>query len=384
MKINAEWLVESLGSHACAFNALSPRQMPKAVIDRCIENLRRRRIVLDSEDQDHRALANSVAGPLALASVSARAKLGECEIYLLPFPLCIAYSTRCENRNLIVIGSGMLDLVETVACSAHVIGSLPEEAQRIYPVSELAGMSLADIFSQFIFVLLFRFVYKDEFLPNIQGLASAQMIHDARVSAAGGAAFVLLHELAHLELHHAAKPVAPSIDIASSIPESLSQRQRQEHEADQAAIGYLESEWQEIGHFWRNCAFDFFVRLELMSGVFSETHPLALNRIFHLDEMMRSGSGFYDFAQRKNVNAILANGFSATLSSSAYSPDHMLNISRDTCLAILARIRQPLLQAGGPDIAPLLNGPGPSWKENFLQKGIAWEADDSSGGSDGH
>lgn len=373
MKIALNRLADSLDSPGCAFGALSSMQMPRARLDRCIENMRRRQQMLDSRDHDHCRFADWVAGPLALVSSTARARLQACEIYLLPYPVCTAYSTRMGERRLIVVSSGLLDLIETTTCSAHVIGSLPEATRHLFPVSELVGMSLADIVNQMLFVLLFRLAFQDGYRPNIQALATAQMIHDARVSAAGATAFVLLHELAHLELHHHTTQTAPAIDIASSIPEPLSPAQRQEHEADQTAIAYLEPQWREFGHYWRNCAFDFFVRLELMSGAFTKTHPLALNRIFHLDEKMKSGSGFYDFSGRLHINAALAEAFTTTERQHHRDPAHMLNLGRETCLAILAGIRQPLLQAGGPDLEPLLKAEGPSWQANMMEKGAPWQ-----------
>ncbi|CAA0099505.1 Uncharacterised protein [Halioglobus japonicus] len=329
---------------------------------------------LDSEDPALTALFDIVSEPLALVRPESRQALGECEVYVLPFPLCTAYSTRRDDRRIIIVGSGLLDLIETTAYSAHVIGALPHAADTCYPISALPDQTLANLFNTLVMTLLHHYFTGEGGLPNMKGLATPAMAHEARISSAGGIAFILLHELAHLEHHFGDAPIALDLSAGAAIEESLTPQQRQEHEADQIALDYLEPQWQDVGHFYLHSAFDFFTRLDLLSGQFQKTHPLTLNRLFHLDARVPPSARFYDADRRHRINQILATAFADTTARYSQGPDHVLNLRRETCLAILGLLRDPLLALGGPDVGVLFDGPGPSWQATLAMNGNPWRA----------
>lgn len=371
MVLDTQTLIHTLSAPTCVMGAMASRQIPQAQIDRYIAQIVRKRLQLDSQEPLN-ALFDIVSEPLALVRPEIRQALGECEVYVLPFPLCIAYSTRRDNRRIIVVGSGLLDLIETTAYSAHVIGSLPPEADTYYPIPALPDLTLANLLNTLVMLLLHHYFTSEGDLPNIRGLATPTMARQARISSAGGVAFILLHELAHLEHHLGDSPTALNAPIGTAIEESLTPQQRQEHEADQIALGYLEPQWKEVGHFYMHSAFDFFTRLELVSGEFQQTHPLTLNRILHLDALVPTGARFYHADRRHRVNQILATAFTDTTAHYSHGPDHVLNLRKETCLAILGLLRDPLLAVGGPDLGVLFEGPGPSWQGTLATDGNPW------------
>lgn len=373
--LTTEELINSLLDHHCTLRALAPRQLPEPVIRRSIERIRRRQLELNIDDENMIAVSELVAEPLKIVSFETHQALGLCEIYILPFSVCTAYSYPIDNRNIIVIGSGMIDLMEATSYSAHVIGRLPEQCDYIYPIESLPDSNLHDLVNQFVFLLLFQFFHNGDPLPNIKALATPTMIKDARISFAGGMAFLLLHEYAHLDLGHHQNRQTSSLSIDHIVTENLSAPQQQEHEADQHAIAYIEADYREIGHFWANSTFDFFTRMELLSGQFNQSHPLALNRIYHLNSTLSDNQHYYNPAERQTIAARLAQSFDTAHQSDALNNTQFFDINRATTLAILDQINPYLIDVGGPDLSPLWLSEAPNWRQNLDTEGVPWETD---------
>ena len=387
--LTTDELIQLLESPKDRRRSLTPYSVSPARIQRCIDDIRRRQLCLE-EDKDLLALTDLVEEPLKLVQFEQRQALGECEIYVLPLPLCEAYSQRLGERKIIVIGSGLIDLLESVSYSAQIIGSLPAASQDLYPLQELPELSLSDLLNQFVFVLLFRFYHDGEPLPNLIDICSATQRHNARISFAGGLAAVLLHELGHLSLEHhnkstqiehgfkqGASPQSKLGDDAatSAVPEASTFSKQQEYDADQFILDSLEAAFEEIGHFFIKSAFDFFVRLETVAGQFHELHPLALNRIYHMNQQIPEHCEFHDPVESQKTYRSLGQAFQSTRRILPPEDNHLLNIKRNTALLILSAIHQPLLEQG-LDIQPLLEDEAPGWRDNLREYGVPWEQPD--------
>lgn len=341
-----------------------PYAVPPAVLQRAIRKIQSERMDLRGDDDLVHSLADIVELPLQLVKHPIGKALGLKEIYVIPLPLACAYSQRLSQREIIVIGSGFIDLLEAAAFSAQIIGRLPAEAESIYPLPELAILSLSDIFANFLTALIASFYRSGEALPNIIGLLSKSEIEAARLSFSGAVMFTLLHELGHLELGHIGGETTRIAAMKSAVEEDLSIHQKQELEADAYAISALSAEYQEFGHFWMKSAADFLVRLNILTGLNSESHPLAINRVYHLNETQTSTSNYHDANKTRSVYERHALKFIESKNDPTSSENHWLSLDRHTILTVLSRVSGPLLDLG-LDINPLFEQDGTTWIENL-------------------
>lgn len=330
----------------------APFKSSYSSISRYIEKARKQKLQLNQTDESVIALQKLIAQPMEIVIPERKRAFRQCELYVLPFPTSVAWSQKLGNRQIIVIGRGMIQLIEHCTYSAYVIGKLPPEAQQIYPINSLPDLSLSDILNYFIFLLLYRFYRFAEPLPDLYEMISPDMHEPARISISGSVAFVLLHEFAHLALgHHDQDEVIP-FDVHKIVPEDISGDKQKEIEADQFALNCIIEEYREFGHFWMKQAFDFFVRMEIISGQFTKSHPLALNRIFEMNAKVSGQWGYHDAAQSASHAQKLAGTFEQRHQEKQSPDEGFLAVSRETCLNILKQAEQACGDIG-LDISPL-------------------------------
>lgn len=354
--------------------ALTPHSLTQAQATRIIQRIRDERVSLNQDDPKLHALASIVEEPLKIVKSEVREKLARAEMYLLPYPVCSAYIRKFDSRTVMVIGSGLIDLIETTSYATQVLGFLPPECDEIEPLEELPGYSLSNIMDQFCFLLLHGYSHRGAPLPNFLALCDQEMIQRARISFAGGLAFALLHELGHIELNHLDSKNTRISEARTTITEELSLRQRQEIEADEFALNSFEDEFSEIGQFFLKSAFDFFVKSEVITGEFSAQHPLTINRIYHLNSHYKAGHGYHDPVQSAKHYETLSEKFLEATSNSTNQKSEFLDISSETARAILSLVHDQLRELS-LDITPLLSAePAPSWEQNLISFGMPWHA----------
>ncbi len=321
-------------------------------ISRYIEKARGRNLQLNQTDESVIELQKLIAQPMEIVIPERKRAFRQCELYVLPFPTSVAWSQMLGNRQIIVIGRGMIQLIEHCTYSAYVIGHLPPEAQQIHPINTLPDLSLSDILNYFIFLLLYRFYRYAEPLPDLYEMISPDMHEHAQISISGSLAFVLLHEFAHLALgHHDQDEVIP-FDVHKVVPEVISADKQKEIEADQFALNCIIEEYREFGHFWMKSAFDFYVRMEIISGQFTKSHPLALNRIFEMNANVPGQWGYHDPTTSATHAEKLAGTFAQRQQENQPPDEGFLALSREACLNILKQAEQACRDIG-LDISPL-------------------------------
>ena len=340
---------------------VGPVSISPTVIERQISLIREKRLQLEPFDDLFDQFHGLIAGPLEIVRPSVIDALHDAEIYILPLPLCMAWSQRRDERRIIVIGSGLIDLVISTGYSARFSASLAPQVAGLEPLDQLPGCSLAYLLDLALFSLLRDYFQKGASLPNFRDVATPNLHKDVHIASAGGLLAVLLHELGHLELGHSADSAVRGLDLTHLIDEEISPRKQQELDADQYAVRAIEHGLQEFGKFWLNIAFDFFTRLDVNQCQFSVDHPLTLNRVAQGNELEVVRLGFYDSAARRTHLAKLAASFSAA-GETANREDSVYEVDAKVWFILLAKL-QPLLMAGGLDIATLLKGPGEPWYE---------------------
>jgi predicted Zn-dependent protease len=98
----------------------------------------------------------------------------------------------------------------------------------------------------------------------------------------GAAWWTLLHELGHLSLNHLdAEDVGsrPSIGGELVVEQRLSDRQRQELEADRYAVASLTPTGLQLAYGWANFALGPTMMMETLAAVEGFSHPLSVNRL---------------------------------------------------------------------------------------------------------
>ena len=326
--------------------AFTPYSISPALINGCIKRIRNKRMVLSQDDAIIHDLGELIGNSLQAIIPERQQTLLDCEVYVLPFPVCTAYSQLIGDRKLIVIGQGLIDLIFNTTLSAHIIANLPEQCDDVFPVSDLANYSIIDLLNTFSFTLLFKNYHLGEPLPNFAALASPEMIKDAKIAQSGAVLFVLLHELGHLQLGHHTNTQTRPMNFRKIVDEEMNLEQQLEFEADQYALNSIDESVREIGQFWLKAAFDFFVRLEVMAGQYTPDHPLTINRIADANNQELKNINYHDPTQSEQHIQKMATRFVDTNVNIPFSENHILMTSREACTNLILATAPTLSQYG--------------------------------------
>lgn len=344
---------------------LAPFSIQEEIINAYIKIIQTERMVLRTDSEEVKQLVAHIKEPLSFISPVRRKELGQCEIYVLPFPLCMAYAEEPEERGRkprIVIGNGLVDLIANTIFLSHLHLILPSELDHYYLLNFRKDMSARELFTNALFLLHLRFFRFCEPLPNIFALMTPEMIEDSLMAVNGALLFTLLHELGHHKLNHfePGNTLRPT-HYQFAVKESLSTIQQQELEADQFAADSLIERAKVIGTYWHHNAVAFFVQMELVSGNASDDgHPMALNRCFYSDSFRNEWGQDFDVTSRPKFFKTTARRFLATKNSSKEEANALIQTSREGCLNILQEICTLLLNFG-LDLTPMLSFSSPNW-----------------------
>jgi len=227
--INASELAEDLRS--CL--KLAPHGISRATINLQLEKLRLSNLDPSSSLKETHALAALVKDKLHFFEENRVDALKNCEVYVVPIPLCEAYSKPKDTGNLIVIGSGLLNLICACGYWANFSESLPDKFDQTFPLKKFPNTSVRDAVPVFLFNLIYRYYVFGESLPDFASLAPESIHQKVKNAMAGATAFILFHELGHLELNHLENDTIRPMRPPTVVDEALSLYQRQELEAEQ-------------------------------------------------------------------------------------------------------------------------------------------------------
>ena len=259
---------------------LTTAEITPAMIQRQIDRLRREGSDLTGDPGPGKALTALVTRNLSFLRDGIVNALDRCEVYVVPLPLCVALS---RPERTIVIGNGLLNLITAVGYWANFAETLPKELDEIKPLKRFPTTSVRDAVPIFLFILLYRHYQYGEVLPNfraLNGIELDKLDSQVRDALAGAATFVLLHELAHLELGHRipGERVFP-IDVPLAVPEVLTRYQQMELEADDFAMQALEEPLRPLHFPWINMALNFHFHRETLLSERTERYPVNVNRL---------------------------------------------------------------------------------------------------------
>lgn len=332
-----------------------------ALLDRYVEEAISEDINLGSRSPDVLRLFESIREQLIFIDPDRRDALSKCEVFVLPFPLCISYSWEIDNRKIIVIGKGLIDLVANTLLASYVQSLLPPDLDEYFLPKFRKDMSAGELFANSIFLLqvhFYRFGYP---LPDLQAAISPELLSEAEIGINGALLFILLHELGHHELGHLENEKIRPMRYEKIIEEMLSIDQHQEMDADSFAIESLLKPAQVIGTYWHQNAINFFMQLALVSGHPGDAeHPISINRVFHTDSLRAELGIDQDVQPRRQFFEDLAARYRATSRYSSEDGNALINTNREACLDILNEINE-VLRLFSVDLSTIWKQQSPSW-----------------------
>ncbi|MEW8071626.1 MAG: hypothetical protein AB2801_09785 [Candidatus Thiodiazotropha endolucinida] len=279
--IHAGELIEDLS--ACL--KLAPYGIPESVINRQIKNLQHSHLNPSSAMTATHSLAALVQDKLRFINQEKVEELLRCEIYVVPLPLCVAYSKPKPKSDSIILGNGLLNLICACGYWAFFVESLPESLDKHYPLEQFPRTSVRDAVPVFLFSLLYRHYCYGEPLPDMSRLIPNKIHEKVRHAIAGAATFILIHELGHLRLGHLDNKNIRSMNVQLVVDEALSTYQLQELEADEYVLNAILPEYRPLHSLWVNMALNFHIQSEILLSHKSSEHPISVNRLSYANEM---------------------------------------------------------------------------------------------------
>ena len=346
---------------------VSAYPIDQKVIDRHIKLIQQEKLRLDSESAHARALKILSEEATLFVLPEAKALLAECEIYVLPLPICIAYCEVVEGRNRIVIASGILDLISHSLFLAHFGNVVPDKYEDYFLLKLPKKMPLTDLLVNALFLLEYRFYSFSEPLPDLKPYIGENQLAAIRTSMSGAVAFILLHELGHLQLGHVTRNTVRPMAIQVAIPERLNTMQRQELEADQFVTDCLYDQAKPLATYWQHQAVAFYSQLELLSGMRSEDHPLAINRSAISDSFRGKIGKEFGLESNPGHFETLRERFLATEAETSRGRNFIVETTREGCMKVIDEVAIVLEQDDIP-IGDLPNSCHPSWMSTFAKE----------------
>ena len=226
-------LTDELVSGILNGQPVTPYPIDEEVIDRHIKLIQKKRLRLNTESAHATALKLLAEEAMLFVLPERKELLATCELYVLPMPICVAYCEVVNGKNKIVIGSGILDLICHSLFLAHFGNAVPQKYEDYFLLKFPKKLPFIDLLTNALFLLEYRFYCFSEPLPNLRPFIDESALKAIRTSMSGAVAFILLHELGHLQLGHVTSDEVRPVMLRPAIPEQLNAMQLQEHEADQ-------------------------------------------------------------------------------------------------------------------------------------------------------
>lgn len=282
MRISESEIADRLasGQHRSA-HSISPQ-----MIDRYIEKHRGSDQEIGLRDVRALKLRSLIEDNLRHFNPQIVDQLNASEIYIPP-KLCMALSWKEEQRNIIVLGEALLDLLFATATWQLMVESLPEDLN--------SDQALKNDFAMLSFALLLRAYTHGEPIPDFEGsFDSTNFGRHRHLSFMSACLFVLFHELGHLNLHDGERQEAPeAIDLL--VGETLEPFQLEEFEADAFVLDALAEKNYSTYQILVSSGLMFFATAENVLATHHAEHPLAMNRINYANYLVdREGTGPID------------------------------------------------------------------------------------------
>lgn len=341
---------------------LTPYSIQEEIIDTYLKIIQTQRMVLRTDSPESKQLALHIREPLDFVLPERRYDLAQCDIYVLPFPICMAYAEESEKRPVIVIASGLIDLIANSIFAANLQSLLPPELDHYYMPQFRKDMPASHLFANALFLMHLQFYRFCKPLPNIRAFMTPKMFKESKMAIDGALVFTLLHELGHHKLQHfeATSNLRP-MHYQFAVKEDLSVFQHQEMEADNFALNSLIEQAKIIGTYWNQNAVSFFSQMELVSGSDADKHhPMAINRSFYSDSLRKDWGREHEVVPRPAFFKNTADRYLATKQSKSEEINALIQTPRENCLDILKEINHVLLDFD-MDLKPLWSTPSPNW-----------------------
>jgi hypothetical protein len=340
---------------------VAPLMIDDEVLDRYIERVMAHHITLGTGAVEVRQLFRHLQGHLDFVSQERRVLLSQCEMYVLPFPLCITYAHEFDGRKIIVVATGLIDLIANTVLASYLQSMLPKALDTYYLRAFRQDMPASHLVANALFLLQLHFYRQCAPLPNLHALVPPAMLKESAFGIDGAVLFILLHELGHHSLNHLHSEKIRPMRYHTILHEGLSIDQHQEMDADHFALESLIKPAHVIGTFWHQFAMNYFMQIELACGEHSSLdHPAAINRAYSSDALRSECGRGYDVTPRHAFYETLAARYGATQQASRRGGNAFINTSREGCVHLLQEINQ-VLEPFDMDISPLWETAFPSW-----------------------
>ena len=283
--LTADEIIQSL-EQGIQFGA---NHMSENMLRRTIERIRNKQDRLEESNLEGLALQKMIRRGLSLFQKDKVEQLLACEIYVLPYPICIAHSRLMGQRKIIVIGNGMLDLLYAMANWAQVTETLPVELDSIFPFTDWPNVSATSGFAVFTFILIYRYYQFGECLPDFKALLQSKDKKWVQNGMESAVLFLLFHEVGHHSLEHLTSDEIRPMIAHSIIDEELSNYQKKELEADWFVYQSLSPETRKVFQTFMIMGLNFHSLYENLLSVGGQEHPLTLNRLYHAQQNIEEG-----------------------------------------------------------------------------------------------
>lgn len=342
---------------------LGPFTVTDEVIDSSINRIEQQRLALNTDSPESKALWTMIDQPLEFVRKDRLQQLNDCDIYVLPLPLCFAFAEATNEAERIVVGQGLVDLIAHTVFASYLQSKIPSKWNSFHLLKYRRDMNLPALLATNLFLHQQHFYCHNYPLPDITSIISPEEKLEGQIGIGGAVTFILLHELGHHRLGHLDNEAVRPQHFTNLVNETLNPIQQQEYEADQFALESLLEPARVIGTYWQRNAAAFFTELELVSGERSEEHPLSINRSHYSANLRKKYLGENeDILQQKNLHE-LGTRFLATEEQTNKNNNQLINTPHESCRTVLKDIVQILSK--DLDISPLLSAEQNSWLFTF-------------------
>lgn len=327
------------------------------ILDQLINKAREEKLVFSSESSLVTKLRNFISEPLTAIKTERKELFDKYDLFVLPNNICICLAEPGNNSYpaSIVLSTGMINLIGSSHFAAHVDDLVPAELSTFYSL-QYPQFPVTRLFATLLFLFRYRCFRYAEPMPDFSSVIAKDKFEDLLLMIAGTITTLLLHELGHHELGHLETEKSRSMTYEMVVHQSLNDYQRQEAEADGFALESGIAEAYPLLSYWLEQNLDFFIQLELMSGLRDQHHPLAINRALNAGILRQGDLSKFGLEPEhpKTHREKLAEIFLSTENAINQVENRLLQTSRETCYDALKDVSK-ILKSLDIDIAPLLD-----------------------------
>ena len=359
LELNSEDIIRGLRRA----RRIAPLSLNDQLLDTYINLVHKKQMVLKQNTKEWNQLQRCLIEPGGFIKDEIKHTLNRTALFVLPFPICVAYSEIIDGKTpAIVISTGLIDLIASSILLAQFGAKLPPELETYYFLKLRRDMDANKLLMNAIFLSQVNFYRYGQPLPNITSMLSEKAMVDSQIAINGAITFVLLHELGHHQLGHIlAIPVDNKVQHKTLIPENLNIYMKQEFDADNFALGSTKEEVKIVGTFWQQQAMTFFTSLELVTGSQLDLeHPMSINRSFSSDQLREEWGKEHEVQSRSLFFEKLAERYKSTADHKTEEFNAFVNTSYDGCLNTISQMKETYGEFG-LDLAGLYGTSAFNW-----------------------